>query len=166
MGNTRNIAFWVVLFLMILMLFNLFSDGATQMGNGQLSYSEFVQRVEKDEVSSAVIDGEEIQFRTNDGKQYTTVRPQGEEIADMLIANDVEVNVKKQQQSVFMSFLGVWLPFILLIGVWIFFMNRMQGGGKGGAMGFGKSRAKLLTEKHGRVTFDDVAGIDEAKEEL
>ncbi|MDO5642805.1 MAG: ATP-dependent metallopeptidase FtsH/Yme1/Tma family protein, partial [Paracoccus sp. (in: a-proteobacteria)] len=166
MGNTRNIAFWVVLFLMILMLFNLFSDGASQASNGQLSYSEFVERVEKKEVSSAVINGEEVQFRTTDGKQFTTIRPQGEEIASLMISNGVDVSVRKQQQSGFMSFLGVWLPFILLIGVWIFFMNRMQGGGKGGAMGFGKSRAKLLTEKHGRVTFDDVAGIDEAKEEL
>ena len=117
MGNTRNIAFWVVLFLMILMLFNLFSDGASQMSNGQLSYSDFVARVDKSEVATATIDGEEILFKTSDGKQYTTVRPQGEEIADMLIAKGVEVNVKKQQQSTFMSFLGLWLPFILLIGV-------------------------------------------------
>jgi cell division protease FtsH len=73
---------------------------------------------------------------------------------------------KPQQQSGFTTLLISFLPFLLLIGVWIFFMNRMQGGGRGGAMGFGKSKAKLLTEKHGRVTFDDVAGIDEAKEEL
>ena len=166
MGNARNIAFWVVLFLMILALFNLFSDGSTQMNSRQISYSEFIQRVEKDEVTAVTIDGENIGITGKDGKQYSTVRPQGEEIANRLIADGVEVKVERQQQSGFMSLLGVWLPFILLIGVWIFFMNRMQGGGKGGAMGFGKSRAKLLTEKHGRVTFDDVAGIDEAKEEL
>ncbi|KGJ06726.1 membrane protease FtsH catalytic subunit [Paracoccus halophilus] len=166
MGNARNIAFWVVLFLMILALFNLFSDGSAQMNSRQISYSDFIQRVEQDQVSAVVIDGEQIAITAKDGKQFTTVRPQGEEIADMLIQKEVEVKVERQQQSGFMSLLGVWLPFILLIGVWIFFMNRMQGGGKGGAMGFGKSRAKLLTEKHGRVTFDDVAGIDEAKEEL
>ncbi|WP_323716673.1 ATP-dependent zinc metalloprotease FtsH [Paracoccus aminovorans] len=166
MGNARNIAFWVVLFLMILALFNLFSDGSSQMNSRQISYSDFIQRVDKDEVSSVTIDGETVGILGKDGKQYATVRPQGEEIADRLIDKGVEVKVERQQQSGFMSLLGVWLPFILLIGVWIFFMNRMQGGGKGGAMGFGKSRAKLLTEKHGRVTFDDVAGIDEAKEEL
>ena len=166
MGNARNIAFWVVLFLMILMLFNLFSDGASQMNSRQISYSNFIERVENDQVATVTIDGEDIFLTTSDGGQFSTVRPQGEEIAGDLIAKNVEVRVEPQQQSGFMSFLGVWLPFILLIGVWIFFMNRMQGGGKGGAMGFGKSRAKLLTEKHGRVTFDDVAGIDEAKEEL
>jgi cell division protease FtsH len=84
----------------------------------------------------------------------------------MLIDNNIPVRAEKQQQSTFQSFLLTLLPFLLLIGVWIYFMNRMQGGGKGGAMGFGKSKAKMLTEKHGRVTFDDVAGIDEAKEEL
>ena len=166
MGNARNLAFWVVLFLMILALFNLFSDGASTMNSRQISYSDFIERVDKDQVSAVTIDGEDVVITGTDGQQYSTVRPQGEEIADKLIAKNVNVKVVKQQQSGIMSMLGVWLPFILLIGVWIFFMNRMQGGGKGGAMGFGKSRAKLLTEKHGRVTFDDVAGIDEAKEEL
>lgn len=166
MGNARNIAFWVVLFLMILALFNLFSDGGSQMNSRQISYSDFISRVENDQVSSAVIDGEKVGLTTKDGKQLTTVRPLGEDISQRLIDKNVEVRVEPQQQSGFMSMLGVWLPFILLIGVWIFFMNRMQGGGKGGAMGFGKSRAKMLTEKSGRVTFDDVAGIDEAKEEL
>ena len=84
----------------------------------------------------------------------------------LLIDNNVPVRAEQQQQSGFQTFLMSLLPFLLLIGVWVYFMNRMQGGGKGGAMGFGKSKAKMLTEKHGRVTFDDVAGIDEAKEEL
>ncbi|MTH35829.1 ATP-dependent zinc metalloprotease FtsH [Paracoccus limosus] len=166
MGNARNIAFWVVLFLMILALFNLFSDGSSQMNSRQISYSDFIQRVDKDQVTAVTIDGENVGITTKDGKQLATVRPMGEDIASKLVDKGVDVRVERQQQSGFMSLLGVWLPFILLIGVWIFFMNRMQGGGKGGAMGFGKSRAKLLTEKHGRVTFDDVAGIDEAKEEL
>ncbi|MDO5622258.1 MAG: ATP-dependent zinc metalloprotease FtsH [Paracoccus sp. (in: a-proteobacteria)] len=166
MGNTRNIVFWVVLFLMILALFNLFGNGGGAMNARTVSYSEFIQRVDNDQVAKATIDGETVSFQGSDGTVYTTVRPLGEEIADKLIAKGVNVDVKRQQQSGLMSLLTAFLPFILLIGVWIFFMNRMQGGGKGGAMGFGKSRAKMLTEKHGRVTFDDVAGIDEAKEEL
>ncbi|HRO14705.1 MAG TPA: ATP-dependent zinc metalloprotease FtsH [Paracoccus sp. (in: a-proteobacteria)] len=166
MGNARNIAFWVVLFLMILALFNAFGGDGTQLNSRQISYSDFIQRVDNDQVAAVTIDGENVVITGKDGKQYATVRPQGEEIAQRLLDNNVEVRVERQQQSGFMSLLGVWLPFILLIGVWIFMMNRMQGGGRGGAMGFGKSRAKLLTEKHGRVTFDDVAGIDEAKEEL
>ncbi len=166
MGNARNFAFWVVLFLMVLALFNLFSDGSTAMNGRQISYSDFIQRVQNEQVSSVTIDGEDVAMTGADGQEYTTVRPMGEEITDKLIAQGIDVRVVKQQSSGLMSLIGVWLPFILLIGVWIFFMNRMQGGGKGGAMGFGKSKAKLLTEKHGRVTFDDVAGIDEAKEEL
>ena len=166
MGNARNIAFWVVLFLMILALFNAFSGNTAQLNSQQISYSDFIRRVDDGDVASVTIDGELIGITGRDNKTYATVRPQGEEIADRLIGKDVEVKVERQQKSGFMSALSLWLPFILLIGVWIFMMNRMQGGGKGGAMGFGKSKAKLLTEKHGRVTFDDVAGIDEAKEEL
>ncbi|KTF07271.1 ATP-dependent metalloprotease FtsH [marine sediment metagenome] len=156
----------MVLFLMILALFNLFSDGSGTMNSRQISYSDFIERVQNDQVSAVTIDGEDVAITGTNGEQYATVRPMGEDISDRLIQQGVDVRVVKQQSSGFMSMLGVWLPFILLIGVWIFFMNRMQGGGKGGAMGFGKSKAKLLTEKHGRVTFDDVAGIDEAKEEL
>ena len=166
MGNARNIAFWVVLFLLILSLFQLFSGGQTTMASRTLTYSEFVNRVDAGEVASVVLDGERVNVRAKDGNQYSVIKPDGEQITDKLIAKGVEVQAKPQEQSGFMSLISLWLPFLVLIGIWIFFMNRMQGGGRGGAMGFGKSRAKLLTEKHGRVTFDDVAGIDEAKEEL
>ena len=166
MGNARNIAFWVVLFFLILALFNLFSGNPSTMSSRQISYSDFVQRVEAGEVASVVIDGERLQVRGKDGNQYSAIIPQGTDMTGQLIAQGVEVRAEAQQQSGLMSMISLWLPFLVLIGIWIFFMNRMQGGGKGGAMGFGKSRAKLLTEKHGRVTFDDVAGIDEAKEEL
>ena len=170
MGNARNIAFWVVLFLLILALFNLFGNGQTTMNARTLSYSDFVRKVDAGEVGAVVMDGEQIQVQTKDGQTYVTIQPQSEQMNDnlveQLIAKDVSVKAERQQQSGFFSILSLWLPFLVLIGIWIFFMNRMQGGGRGGAMGFGKSRAKLLTEKHGRVTFDDVAGIDEAKEEL
>ncbi|WP_276947362.1 ATP-dependent metallopeptidase FtsH/Yme1/Tma family protein, partial [Haematobacter massiliensis] len=166
MGNARNIAFWVVLFLLILALFNLFSGGQSTMASRTVAYSDFIEQIDNGGISNVTIDGERILFRDKDGQQYVTVQPQGANVADKLIAKNVSVKVEPQEQSGFLSLLSLWLPFLVLIGIWIFFMNRMQGGGRGGAMGFGKSRAKLLTEKHGRVTFDDVAGIDEAKEEL
>jgi len=166
LGNARNIAFWVVLFLLILALFNLFSGGQSTMTSRSISYSEFVAAVDSGEVSSVTLDGERITFRGGDGNDYTTIRPEGADITDRLIEQNVTVNARPQEQSGFTTVLMTFLPFLILIGVWIYFMNRMQGGGRGGAMGFGKSKAKLLTEKHGRVTFDDVAGIDEAKEEL
>ena len=166
MGNMRNIAFWVVLFLLILALFQMFNGSTTTMSSRSISYSDFIQKVDAGDVQSVVLDGERVTLRTKDGTSFLAIKPTGEEVADRLIGKGVEVRVEPQEQSGVMSLISIWLPFIVLIGVWIFFMNRMQGGGRGGAMGFGKSRAKLLTEKHGRVTFDDVAGIDEAKEEL
>jgi len=165
-GNARNIAFWVVLFLLVLALFNLFSGGQSTMASRTISYSDFIGRVEAGDVASVTLDGERVLVRGKDGVQYVAIKPVGEEVTDRLIAQGVEVRAEAQEQSGFLSMISLWLPFLVLIGIWIFFMNRMQGGGRGGAMGFGKSRAKLLTEKQGRVTFDDVAGIDEAKEEL
>lgn len=166
MGNARNIAFWVVLFVLILALFNLFSGGQGTMSSDVRTYSEFVQEVDAGDVSSVTIDGERLRVRGNDGSNYTTILPPGTDVTDRLLARDVTIRAEAQQQNGILAYLGTLLPFIILIGIWIFLMNRMQGGGRGGAMGFGKSKAKMLTEKHGRVTFDDVAGIDEAKEEL
>ena len=166
MGNLRNIAFWVVLFLLMLALFNLFSNGQTTTNARSISYSDFVQRVDQGEVAQVTLDGENVTLRSLDGQQYSTVKPDGVDLTDRLLAANVDVEVRPQQTSGFLSALGLWLPFLVLIAIWFYFMNRMQGGGKGGAMGFGKSKAKLLTEKSGRVTFDEVAGIDEAKEEL
>ena len=111
------------------------------------------------------LDGEDVIFTTSDG-DFTTIKPEETDLTAILLENGVEVEARPQEQSGFLSVLSLWLPVLVLIGIWIFFMNRMQGGGRGGAMGFGKSKAKLLTEKHGRVTFDDVAGIDEAKDDL
>jgi cell division protease FtsH len=166
LGNARNIAFWVVLLVLIVTLFSVFGGGQTTSSSRQLSYSEFMQRVQDGAVTAVTLDGEKVEVQGKDGARYSVVRPEGENIADKLIASNVEVRAVPQEQSGFMSLLSLWMPFLILIGIWIFFMNRMQGGGRGGAMGFGKSKAKLLTEKNGRVTFDDVAGIDEAKEEL
>ncbi len=166
MGNARSIAFWVVLLLLILALFNLFSGGQTSMTSSSVSYSDFVNSVNKGDISQVTLDGEDVTFRGRDGKTYTTIKPSGTDLTETLISRGVSVTAKSQKQSGFSSLITLLLPVALLIGFWFFMMNRMQGGGKGGAMGFGKSKAKLLTEKAGRVTFDDVAGIDEAKEEL
>ena len=166
MGNARNIAFWAVLLLLVFALFQMFNGSQATTSGRDLSYSEFITKVNDGEVSSVVLDGERVVIKGNDGNTYVAIKPEGEEVAANLIAKGVGVAVKSQEQSGIFSLISLWLPFLVLIGIWIFFMNRMQGGGRGGAMGFGKSRAKLLTEKQGRVTFDDVAGIDEAKEEL
>ena len=165
MGNARNIAFWVVLFLLILALFNLFGGSGNTLQSREVSYSEFVDAVEDGSVSNVTLDGEQVRFRRG-AEDYVTIKPEDAAVTDLLIENNIPVRAEQQQQSGFQTFLVSLLPFLLLIGVWVYFMNRMQGGGKGGAMGFGKSKAKKLTEKHGRVTFDDVAGIAEAKEEL
>ena len=166
MGNARNLAVWVVMFLLILALFNLFSSGTGTPAANAKNYSDFVTAVENGMVANATLDGEQIRYRGTDGRDYVVIKPADAEVTNLLINNNVPTTAKSQQTNGFTSFLMNLLPFLLLIGVWIYFMNRMQGGGKGGAMGFGKSKAKLLTEKQGRVTFDEVAGIDEAKEEL
>ncbi len=166
MGNTKNIAFWIILFLLMVALFNVFSNGSrTSMGR-EISYSDFLNRVEAGQVAAVRLDGERVYVTSVDGAAFQTVQPRNTDVLPDLREHGVEIQAAPQEQSGFVSALGLWLPFLLLIGVWIFFMNRMQGGGRGGAMGFGKSKAKLLTEKSGKVTFNDVAGIDEAKEEL
>ncbi|OUS07589.1 cell division protein FtsH [Rhodobacterales bacterium 52_120_T64] len=165
MGNNKNIAFWVILFLLMIALFNIFNGGSSTTNATQVSFSEFLDSVDAGQVDAVTLDGEKILIRSG-SNNFTTIQPRDAEILPILRDAGVAIEASAQEQSGIMSMLGVWLPFILLIGVWIFFMNRMQGGGKGGAMSFGKSKAKMLTEKQGKVTFDDVAGIDEAKEEL
>ena len=166
MGNARNLAFWVVLFVLVISLFNLFGNGQSSQAGNEKSYSEFVQAVDAGAVAEARIDGERLIYRGTDNRTYTVIIPADAEVTNLLVDQGVSLTAEAQEQSGLATFLVGLLPFLLLIGVWIYFMNRMQGGGRGGAMGFGKSKAKMLTEKEGRVTFDDVAGIDEAKEEL
>jgi len=128
LGNARNIAFWVVLFVLILALFNLFSGGQGTLSAQNVSYSDFMSRVNSGEVQSVVLDGERVNVRGKDGSTYVTIRPTGEEIAATLVEKGVNVSAKPQEQSGFLSLISLWLPFLVLIGIWIFFMNRMQGG--------------------------------------
>ena len=136
------------------------------MQSREVPFSEFVNNVTGGEIRAVTLDGEKVRFTGPDNREQFTIRPGDADVTNLLIANDVAIRAEQQETSGLQSFLMTVFPFLLMIGVWIYFMNRMQGGGRGGAMGFGKSKAKLLTEKQGRVTFDDVAGIDEAKEEL
>ncbi len=168
MGNARNLIIWIALFVLVIGLFKVYNPGDPSQTGTKISFSDFLQRVDNGTISNVVLDGEKVFIKTSDGTSFQTIKPEeADEILmrDLLDAN-IEVVARAQEQSGFMSTISFMLPFLLLIGVWIFFMNRMQGGGRGGAMGFGKSKAKLLNQNEDRKTFDDVAGIDEAKEEL
>ncbi|MCF6271860.1 MAG: ATP-dependent zinc metalloprotease FtsH [Rhodobacteraceae bacterium] len=167
MGNTKNLAFWLVLLVLMIALYNIFSSGMAPESGQPVQYSEFLTQVENGKVTTVSLDGENVLFQTGTGT-FKTIQPAGTNdiLIPLLQESGVEFRAEAQEQSTLSAIIISFLPFILLIGVWIFFMNKMQGGGKGGAMSFGKSRAKMLTERSGKVTFDDVAGIDEAKEEL
>ena len=170
MGNNRNIAFWVVLFLLLIAVFQVIGGNSSSKASDEIPYSQAIEMIKKGDVKSAKIDGENltIVIGANNSKFRSIIpnSPFNEGITNTLLDNNVEIEAVKQQESGIASFLQYLLPFVLIVGVWIFFMNRMQGGGRGGAMGFGKSKAKLLNQNEDRKTFDDVAGIDEAKEEL
>jgi len=165
LGNAKNLAFWAILILLLVTLFSVFQDGAGSSGGRQVAFSEFLKMVERGEVSEVTIDGETIEGVTAAGQRFSTVQPRDAEVIPDLRDADVAIDVEPQDRGGLLSTLGFWLPMLIIFGIWIFFLNRMQSGGRG-AMGFGKSKAKLLTERQGKVTFDEVAGIDEAKEEL
>lgn len=167
-GNFRNFALWIIIGLLLIALFNLFQNpGETSRGDS-IPYSQFISEVEQGTVRSVTIAGTEITGIYNNNGRFVSRAPDNTDFVDKLTERGVAVTVEPPSSEGF-SLIGLlisWLPMILILGVWIFFMRQMQGGGRGGAMGFGKSKAKLLTEEHGRVTFDDVAGVDEAKEDL
>ncbi len=165
MNNSRNMAFWAILILILITLFTFFQDGNSNSGGDKISFSDFMDRVERGDVAEVTIDGEKITGITQGNTRFQTIQPRGADVVEHLRDKKVAINVTPQEQGGLLSTLSFWLPFLIIFGFWIFFLNRMQGGGRG-AMGFGKSKAKLLTERAGKVTFDDVAGIDEAKEEL
>ncbi|OYV34001.1 MAG: cell division protein FtsH, partial [Acidocella sp. 20-61-6] len=163
----RNIALWVVVALFLVVLFNVFQPSSTSSPTDQIAYSSFLSEVGNSQIQSVTITGQDIAGTTKDGKAFETYSPNDPNLVAKLIAANVHVDAKPEGDTMnpILKILISWAPMLLLIGVWIFFMRQMQSGG-GRAMGFGKSRARLLTEKQGRITFEDVAGIDEAKGEL
>lgn len=167
MSNLRNLALWVVVALLLIALFNMFSGPMSQQTGSRISYSQFINDAKGGQIAAVKVEGNQVTGQFKNGQPFTTVAPDNSNYVDQLTQSGVQVEVVPIEESTLLSILISWFPMLLLIGVWIFFMRQMQGGGgRGGAMGFGKSRAKLLTEKQGRVLFTDVAGIDEAKEEL
>ncbi|MGF1455363.1 MAG: ATP-dependent zinc metalloprotease FtsH [Alphaproteobacteria bacterium] len=165
--NFRNFALWAIILLLLVALFNLFQGTPQQGAGNEIKYSDFLARVDTGQVRDVVIEGQRVSGRFSDGQEFFAIAPANSDFVSRLTDRDVSVQIKSEGDSMhpLLGILISWFPMLLLIAVWIFFMRQMQSGG-GKAMGFGKSKAKLLTERHGRVTFDDVAGIDEAKEEL
>ena len=163
----RNIALWVVVALFLVVLFNVFQPSSTTPNATPVAYSSFLDEVKSGQVQDVTIAGHDITGTTKDGKSFETYTPDDPSLVGQLVAANVHVEARPEGDTMnpFLKVLISWAPMLLLIGVWIFFMRQMQSGG-GRAMGFGKSRARLLTEKQGRITFEDVAGIDEAKSEL
>lgn len=156
---------WGVISLAMVIVFNLFSQ-PQHSSQPSVTYSEFLRQAAKGEVSEVVIQGNTLTGKTTDGKSFQIYVPNDPGLVDKLIAEKVEVRAEPVEDSPwYMTLLVSWFPMLLLIGVWIFFMRQMQGGA-GRAMSFGRSRARMLNQEQGKVTFDDVAGVDEAKEEL
>ncbi len=160
----KNIALWIVISLIFVFLFQMFNQPQTK--KEEIVYSDFIAYLNKGQVTDVTIQGENIEGRLSDGKTFKLYAPQDPTLVSVLQKKGVRIAVKPDEgSSWYMTIIISWLPILLLVGVWIFFMKQMQAGG-GKAMSFGKSRAKLMTDKSKKTTFADVAGIDEAKEEL
>jgi len=160
----KNLVFWGIIIVIMILLFNLFYGKPRQTVLDK-NYSEFITEVEKNQVLEVEAQGRNLIWRDKEGKRYKTYAPEDPEMIKILREKRVVINAKKESDTSFIQIIITWAPMILLIGVWIFFMKQMQiGGGK--ALSFGKSKAKILTKEHHQVTFENVAGIEEAKDEL
>jgi len=165
--NLKNLMMWGIIVLLVVGLFQLFQQPKQNMVSEKMAFSTFLKNVEDGRVVQVEIKGNNIEGIMSDGSTFNTYTPNDPNLVEKLTSKGVSITATPQEDKM-PSLLGVllsWFPMLLLIGVWIFFMRQMQGG-KGGAMGFGRSKAKLLSEARGKVTFNDVAGIDEAKEEV
>ncbi len=162
----KNVAIWLAIAMVLLAVFNL--SGVKSSADNQIVYSQFIQEVKDGRVAKVQIDGRILRGTTQDGKKFTSYAPSDPWLISDLLKHNVTVESKPdEEQSLLMSIFVSWFPMILLIGVWVFFMRQMQGGGKGGGpFSFGKSKARQLDEGNNQTTFADVAGCDEAKEEV
>jgi len=160
----KNLMLWAAISLVMVVLFNLFNQPQSQ--SAKLSYSDFMQKVNAGDVVSVKIQGRKITGVSNSGGKFLTYAPEDPNLVGSLMQKKVEVMAEPDEESPwYMTLLVSWFPMLLLVGVWIFFMRQMQNGG-GRAMNFGRSRARMISQEQTRVTFEDVAGVDEAKEEL
>jgi cell division protease FtsH len=167
-SHFRNFAIWVIIGLLLVALFNLFQNPTQGRRGNEIPYSDFLHAVDAKSVSEVVIQGRRITGKFNDNAApFVTYAPEDPGLVERLRKQNIKIAARPTEEEVpsFLNVLVSWFPMLLLIGVWVFFMRQMQSG-SGRAMGFGKSKAKLLTERHGRVTFEDVAGVDEAKSDL
>ncbi|HEX8988039.1 MAG TPA: ATP-dependent zinc metalloprotease FtsH [Rhodocyclaceae bacterium] len=161
----KNFAVWLVIGVVLMTVFNQFN--ARQTAQSSMEYSQFLDEVKQGHIAKVVIQGRTLEATTQDGKKITSYAPPDLWMVSDLLKNNVKVIAKpEEEQSFLMSIFVSWFPMLLLIGVWVFFMRQMQGGGKGGAFSFGKSKARMLDESANNITFADVAGCDEAKEEV
>ena len=166
-SNFRNFAIWVIVGVLVLALFNMFQNPAGKATRDNFTYSDFLSAVEQNQVTNVVISRSKVKGTLSDGGSFEISKPDDPGLVERLRTKGVKFSAKTADDDVpfLLGVLMNWAPMLLFIAIWIFFMRQMQSGG-GRAMGFGKSKAKLLTERHGRVTFEDVAGVDEAKEDL
>jgi len=161
----KNIAIWLIVALVLMTVFNQF--GIKKADETQVVYSQFIDEVKQGRIAKVTIDGRVLRGVTEDGKRFNTYAPSDPWLVSDLLKNNVIVEAKPDEEpSLLMNIFVSWFPMLLLIAVWVFFMRQMQGGGRGGAFSFGKSRARMLDENNNQVTFADVAGCDEAKEEV
>ena len=163
----KNILLWIIIAVVLMSLFNSF--GPRRMTDAPVSYSQFIESVKAGQVQQVIIEDNVVKGQLHSGERFTTYTPNDPHLVDDLLSNGVEIKARPpEEQSLFMQIFISWFPMLLLIGVWVFFMRQMQGGGAGGrsAMNFGKSKARMLEEDQVKVTFADVAGVEEAKEEV
>ena len=167
LNNLKNLALWIIIAVLLVVLFNVFQNTGAKPVNAPISYTKFIEQVEAKQVRTVTFQGDKATGEYANRQPFATTVPSNDAtLWPLLKQHNVDTKVLPPDEG--MPFVGILLnilPFVLMIGIWIFFMRQMQSGG-GKAMGFGKSRAKLLTEKQGRVTFEDVAGVDEAKDDL
>ncbi|NKN35564.1 ATP-dependent metallopeptidase FtsH/Yme1/Tma family protein [Agrobacterium sp. a22-2] len=168
--NLRNFALWAIIALLLIALFSMFQTSPSQTSSREIPYSQFLREVDSGRVRDVTVTGNRvIGTYVENGTAFQTYAPViDDNLLEKLQTKNVMIVARPETDgsSGILSYIGTLLPMLLILGVWLFFMRQMQGGGRGGAMGFGKSKAKLLTEAHGRVTFEDVAGVDEAKQDL